>query len=363
MLKRRNIGKWLILIIFVSVLFSISASADVGSNDSSYTIPEYGPEFFNELKKNPHFITSRGSFPDPTNDNGSGDFFSNPVYKCWSNVTENDQFIAELDDPIIGFSYAGAGCIVVELESDSSEKVNETTIDEIYQRIDGYCEQEDVSEVPVLFMWSHIEEDLPLPDYGPQIFEEVKNEPDFIATRGTMPVITNASEKVEWEETAGKCIHSFRDELDSYMLENGGPLTGYGYNYRGYIFVAFDPESPESVNDTIIDEIYLIIEDHCEQKGVSEVPVVFEWIGVPIDDLAPADESDADEEMVTITDKDGNYIDVDKENIYIDKNGNFAIKDNETTQKTNEKANQAPGFTSIMVILGFLLLLIIKRST
>ena len=54
-------------------------------------------------------------------------------------------------------------------------------------------------------------------------------------------------------------------------------LTGYGYNYRGYIFVAFDPNTLENVNDSIIDEIYLIIEDHCEQEGVSEVPVVFEW--------------------------------------------------------------------------------------
>ena len=84
-------------------------------------------------------------------------------------------------------------------------------------------------------------------------------------------------------------------------------------------------------------------------------------VEVLTDDLAPADGPDADEE-ITITDKDGNYIDVDKDKTYIGKDGNLAIIDNETTQKTNETTNQTPGFTSIMVILGLLLFLIVKRS-
>lgn len=266
---------------------------------------------------------------------------------------------------MIGFSYAGAGYVIVELESDSSEKVNETTVDEIYKIIDEYCEPEGISEIPVVFMWSHIEEDLPLPDYGPQIFEEVKNEPGFIATRGTMPVIKNASEKVEWGETAGDCIHSFIDELDPYMLVNGGPLVAYGYDYREFIFVEFNKNSLESVNDSMIDEIYLIVEDHCKQEGVSEAPVVFEWGEVPTEceELLPADDGvGGDEETVTIKDKDGNYIDADKDDVYIDKDGNFAIKDNDTTPKTNETINKMPAFTSIIAILGFLSVLFFKRS-
>ncbi len=339
MLKRRNIGKWLIFILFICFLSSGFASADDESNFSeSDNIPDSIKDFAND----PSFIAYRGTLPETITQE-----WENSISDCWLNLTRMGPSYSEFDSSMQSVA-SNNEAIIIELGSAYKEEVDNSRIDEIYQKIDDYCErQEGISEIPVIFMWAHDEENLPLPDYGPQIFEEVKNEPDFIATRGTMPVITNASEKVEWEETAGKCIHSFRDELDSYMLENGGPLTGYGYDYRGYIFVAFDPESPESVNDTIIDEIYLIIEDHCEQKGVSEVPVVFEWIGVPIDDLAPADESDADEEMVTITDKDGN----------------FAIKDNETTQKTNKKINQAPGFTSITVILEFVLLLIVKRST
>lgn len=335
----------LIVTLFFYILPTGSANEDdEQSNNSKHDeknwhapLPDYGPEFFDEIKKDPRFITTRGSFPEITNNDENVDFFSDPVYKCWSDMTEIDQFFIEFDDIVIGSSYAGTGYIIMELESDSSEKVNETTIDEIYKRIDDYCKQKNVSEVPVLFIWSHIEEDLPIPDFGPGSFEEAKNETGFITTRGTMPVITDANEKVEWKKAAGECIHSFRDELHPYIKSSGGPLLGYGYNYRGYIVVDFNRESPESVNDSMIDTIYSIIEDHCEQKGLSEAPVVFRWgeevnETLPVDDGPDADESD-----------DAN------------------LADNEEEIVGNEKTNQAPGFTSIMVILGILSFLIVKR--
>ena len=354
MLKRRKIGKWLILIFFICYLSSGSASADDSElNDSEYN--EISDPSIKEFANDSLFIAYRGTLPEAIDQE-----WKNSIAGCWLNLTRMGPSYSEFDSSIT--SVAASDVIIIELGSAYKEEVDDSRIDEIYQKIDNYCEQQEgISEIPVVFMWAQDEGDLPLPDYGPQIFKQVKNESGFIATRGTMPVISDANEKVEWEETAGKCIHSFRDELRPYMIPSGGPLTGYGYNYRGYIFVAFDPKYLENVNDSIIDEIYLIIEDHCEQEGVSEVPVVFEWREVLIDDLAAADGPDADEE-ITITDKDGNYIDVDKDKTYIGKDGNLAIIDNETTQKTNETTTQTPGFTSIMVILGLLLFLIVKRS-
>lgn len=236
---------------------------------------------------------------------------------------------------------AASDVIIVELGSTYKEEIDDSKIDEIYQKIEDYCKQkEGISEVPVVFMWAHDEEDLPLPDYGPQIFEEVKNESGFIATRGTMPVITDESGKVEWGETAGNCIHSFTDELDHYMLENSGPVVGYGYDYRGYIFVEFDKKFPENVNESIIDEIYLIIDDHCRQEGVSEVPVVFEWGEVPRldEELLPTNE------MPDVNESNG---------------VNLSGNEEETTG--NKTANQIPGFTSTLAVLGILLLLVFKR--
>jgi hypothetical protein len=331
MVKRRNICKWMMLIVCVSFLLFGSANANNNElNNSEYN--EISDPSIKEFANDPLFIAYRGTLPETIDQK-----WENSIADCGLNLTRMGPSYSEFDSSIK--SVAVSDVIIVELGSAYKEEIDDSKIDEIYQKIEDYCKQkEGISEVPVVFMWAHDEEDLPLPDYGPQIFEGVKNESEFIATRGTMPVITDASEKVEWEETAGNCIHSFRDELDRYMLENGGPMVGYGYNYRGYIFVEFDKKSPENVNESIIDEIYLIIDDHSKQEGVSEAPVVFEWGEVPrLDDL-PADE----------------VPDVNESN-----GVNLSGNEEETTG--NKTANQIPGFTSTRAVLGILSLLVFKR--
>jgi hypothetical protein len=329
MLKRKNLGKLLVLI-FVSVFLCGLASADNSKlNDSEYNeISASIQEFAND----PSFIAYRGTIPEIIDQE-----WKNSIVHCWLSLNQIGPSYSEFDRSIK--SVAASDVIIIELGSAYKEEVDDSRIDDMYQKIEDYCEeQEGISEIPVVFMWAQDEDDLPLPDYGPQIFEEVKTESGFIATRGTMPVITDSSEKVEWEEIAGNCMHSSRNDLQPYMKSSGGPLTGYGYNYRGYIFVAFDPKSRESVNNSMIDEIYLIIENHCEQEGVSEVPVVFEWIGVPIDDIAVVDEP------------------------YMNESNDTSLSGNKEAIASGNTANQTPGFTSVMVVLGFLLLLFFKSS-
>jgi hypothetical protein len=55
--------------------------------------------------------------------------------------------------------------------------------------------KEGVSEVSVVFLWSHIDKLLPLPDYGPQVFEEAKKLPGLITARETMTEIHQEEEK------------------------------------------------------------------------------------------------------------------------------------------------------------------------
>lgn len=91
----------------------------------------------------------------------------------------------------------------------------------------------------------------------------------------------------------------------------------------------------------MIDEIYLIIENHCEQEGVSEPPVVFEWGEMPIEC----------EELLPVND----VPDVNEAN-------DVSLLGNEEGIASNKTTNQMPGFTSIMVVLGLLSLFIVKRS-
>ena len=355
MFKRSNIGKWLLLMIFVLILSSGSAGANDEQLDGSESADEdlpltaYEPEAIAEIKKDPQFITSRGSFSEIVDDYEVMDF-SNPVYICWSNVTDTDRFFSEFEAYVIGFCYAGAGFIIVELESDSSEKVNEATIDEIYQIIDNYCEQEGISEVPVVFMWSHIDEDLPLPDYGPQIFEKAEKSSGFVAARGTMPVITDASEKREWTDSLVQCSRTLCNPshpdagIGAYFVEFDGPVSSFGTSINGYLEVGFQGYSSEKVNESLIDEIYQVIDEQCEQEGISDIPVVFEFIGFEIEDIAiePVDDrSDVDEAHEA---------------------ANINSSNNEAEMAGNETTNEMPGFTSIMVILGLLILVKIKRN-
>ncbi|HIH74393.1 MAG TPA: hypothetical protein HA306_03850 [Methanosarcina sp.] len=174
--------------------------------------------------------------------------------------------------------------------------------------------------VLVLSSGSASADDKQLPDYGPELFEEIKKNPQFIAARGTMPEIGEGEEeKREWINSL-TCCSSFSDlpsKMDPYMQANGGPVVGYGPSgMGGYLYVEFDKNTPEKINVSLIDEIYQVIDEHCEQEGISDVPVVFMWGEVPIED----------EEAVG-----------------------------------NEATNKSPGFTSIMVILGVLSSLIVKR--
>ena len=63
MLKRRKIGKWLILIFFICFLSSGSASADNSElNDSEYN--EISDSSIKELTNDSLFIAYRGTLPE-----------------------------------------------------------------------------------------------------------------------------------------------------------------------------------------------------------------------------------------------------------------------------------------------------------
>ncbi|WP_135603627.1 hypothetical protein [Methanococcoides sp. NM1] len=242
----------------------------------------------------------------------------------------------------------------VHLGSAYQGKMNESEIDEIYRKIEEHCEKEEgISDIPVVFMWAQDDEDMPLPDYGPEIFEEAKSNPLFIAAYGTMPVIKQESEKRKWTDLLG---HSKGRELDPFFAEFGGPVIGYGVSINGYLFVGMDLENPEKVNESVIDEIYQTIDRHFEQEaGINGVPVLFEWEEPIILCEAVTTPPSSDEEDICVIDDDGNVITYTRDEAYFDEDGNLVIIGNETTQEEPDTNKQTPGFTSIMFIIGLLL--------
>ncbi|HBC32093.1 MAG TPA: hypothetical protein DC024_12730 [Clostridiales bacterium] len=114
-----------------------------------------------------------------------------------------------------------------------------------------------------------------LPDYGPSIFEKLKDNPDVIETRGVMLEITDDKEKVKWLDTIETSIRSSKDKLEPYMQQYGGPVIGFGINYEGYLFVEFDKKLEDTINKSTMDELYNIIEVDAKKMEISNVPVVF----------------------------------------------------------------------------------------
>jgi hypothetical protein len=323
MTQKSKIVNVLITLLLACFIISIATGTENGSD-------------FEELKNDPNFIASRGTVPEVTDQE-----WENSVNKCWLNITTKS-YRSDIHASMLGISCAGY-FLIIELDPGYEDKIDGSAIDEIYLKIDRLCEQEGVGEMPVVFMWPY-DAPSPLPDYGPDVLEAAKKDPQFIASRRTMPVITDEGGKREWLDLLGKGIHNCRLS-DRYFKSSGGPTIAFGLSINGYLFVEFDTDAPGKVNESLISEIYQVIDDGCKQKGINDVPVVFMWSQgeITLDEtiVAPA----PDEGMLTIMDENGNYIDVHPDEVYIDEEGNYVLKDNST-------AKQSPGFTSVMLALS-----------
>ncbi|MDY0388392.1 MAG: hypothetical protein RBT65_14980 [Methanolobus sp.] len=127
-------------------------------------------------------------------------------------------------------------------------------------------------------------DELALPDFGPHIFEEIQNESWLIESRGTIPTITDNKEKLEWADKVTQCTMALQDEMDKYLYD-GSPLFSFGgVTIDGYVEVGFNSATPDKVNDTLIDEIYSLIDTQCKKEGINDVPVVFMWAEMPTEE-------------------------------------------------------------------------------
>jgi hypothetical protein len=230
---------------------------------------------FEEYAEDSHFIATRGNLPDTMSQE-----WKNTILDCWLNITAPSY--CNFDESIKNIGNRN-GVLTVYLGSDHKEKINDSQIDKIYQKIASYCEKNSgISDIPVVFLWAEDKEDL-IFEYDQDAFENVKKDPGFMAAFGTVPIFENESEWANWSNEVFEARHI--DKLDDYYVSLGGPLVSYGFKrYSGYIEVGVNKNTPEIVNDSSINEIYHIIAEHYEKEGISDIPVVFIWHRPPTKD-------------------------------------------------------------------------------
>lgn len=262
--------------LFIIFLVTVSASA-----------------FTTNIERSPLFITTKGTIQDTVNQE-----YPSEINDCWMYLNDREAY-SDFDISIINFDNK-VTYITVELDSSYQKEINETRIDEIYQKINDACNPFYHSdEIPVVFMWNE-------PVYN---FYKAKQMSGFIEARGTIPDFTQIEDQKDWENQMYASAPVLK--IQNYASENGVALTSIGYTSDRYIEVALVKE----VDEQTIDKMYELIETHYKQVGISDVPVVF------------------------IVEK--------------------VIEDEGID--TPSETNQTPGFTKILLILSFLLALKFRR--
>ncbi|MBP1909739.1 hypothetical protein [Methanolobus bombayensis] len=324
--------KTILLILLVNISLNGCASAST--------------ETFEEYAKDSHFITNKGTFTDTIDQE-----WRNTINNCCTSLPDSYSYY-RFDKAIRTF--ACSEFIIVELKSEYKGEINDSRIDKLYQKIEAHCEENTgLSEVPVVFMWAEDEEDI-IYEYDPDSFENAKTSSGFVATMGSVPVFANEAEWLEWSEKVHEARHI--KELEQYF--SSGPVISCGFKkYSGYIEVGVNIDSPEQVNDSILSEIYQIIEDHFEEEGISNIPVVFVWTEMPhTDEAIDTEEPDAYEGNINVLDDDGNVITYTRDQAYFDEEGNLVIIDNNNSQNGDVSSQSSPGFTSVMLVMCILIL-------
>lgn len=263
MANRYNVRNIVLLLIFMSI-FSTGCT-----NAAANAFEEYADDY--------HFIAARGTFADTIDQE-----WKNTIVDCWANITGPSYYKFDKSIKSIG---SNNEFLIVYLGSAYKREVNDSRIDEMYQKIESYCEENvGMSEVPVVFMWAEDEDDLVMV-YDPDAFENAKNSSNFVAAMGTVPVFADEDEWLEWSEKVHEAGHVY--EMEPYFASYGGPLVSYGFKrYSAYIEVGVNQATPEKVNDSSINEIYQIFFNHYKEVGISDIPVVFVWSDVPQEDGA-----------------------------------------------------------------------------
>jgi len=113
-----------------------------------------------------------------------------------------------------------------------------------------------------------------------QRYDNLSNQPDYLATYGKLPEFKSEEGRQNWLaklDEIGDRIRT-KGKLSPYFFPNGSVIA-YGHNYQGYFVVSFEKGS--EVDESLMDEIYRIIDKEARELVIQEVPVAFRFESFP----------------------------------------------------------------------------------
>lgn len=183
--------------------------------------------------------------------------------------------------------------------------VSESLINEIYSLIDNSAKQIDVQDIPVEFGYGIYREEIPLDSeqgiyhwFGDstenlsesemstleKVMKEKPTTPmdKTVAAYGKIPLLKDQNEIITWADKLSAISGSTQDKITSYMEK--GQVIVYGVELTR-LDVGINETLPYEEKNTIVKEIYQIIDEEARKQNVTAVPVIFDE-GIFIDEIA-----------------------------------------------------------------------------
>lgn len=134
-------------------------------------------------------------------------------------------------------------------------------------------------------------QDKNIPDFGPEVFERMKQDPKVLDTRGKIPRFGTVIERRNWLDKLDKIRIGVQDEMLPYDYPNGSVISD-GFDWEGYFYVGLYKNA--TVNASLVNKIYGIIDKEARVVGIQEVPVAFSLDDMPQLDILVLNNSNKD---------------------------------------------------------------------
>ena len=177
---------------------------------------------------------------------------------------------------------------------------------------------------------------IPLPNFGPHVFDELKKNPSVLATKGVIPQYATQAERMNWLGKLDDIRVIVGDDLSPYAYPKG-PVLGHGFGENGTFEVYLYKDM--NVSDNQIDEIYNVINKIGNKMNIQNVPVVFLKRDF-VQDAILTEDSGAIEEKSNLSTSKANNGELNYSN------NNDPISDNSSRSNGNKSSiiSSSPGF-------------------
>ncbi|WP_292379721.1 hypothetical protein [Methanosarcina sp. UBA289] len=301
MIKKCETGLVIMLLLFFFVVLVLPASAENSvwlSQEGNYSENsevsnadfDYYTYFFGLYSQGSTVITRYGKLP-VLETNNQKENWNSTLEKLGSEI--KDTVVSKYMYPhgeLMSCGVNAKGYFVILFKYGN---VDESLMNEIYSLVDDSAKEMGIQDIPVEFGYGTYREEISLEDinrwywFGEStenlsesdvytLEEVMKRKPTMpshrtIAAYGKIPLLRDQNEIIEWTNKLSTIAGASHEKIAPYM-ERGQIIT-YGMGTR--LEIGINETLPSEEKNTIVKEVYQIIDEEASKQNVIDFPVIF----------------------------------------------------------------------------------------